>query len=91
MIISCPILHCGHSAIPSFGELVPKIMYFFFLQNRKGNHLNPNIVLSHFLKLVFFSLWVLLHYVFLTFFVQLLKDDFFFALSVCKIYPYQNL
>jgi len=30
MIISCPILHCGHSTLPSFGELVPKIMYFFF-------------------------------------------------------------
>jgi len=48
-------------------------------------------VLSHFLKLVFFSLWVLLRYVVLTFFVQLLKDDFFFAPLICKIYPYQNL
>jgi len=53
--------------------------------------LNPNIVLSHFLKFEFFSLWVLLHSVVLTFFVQLLKADFFLALLICKIYPYQNL
>ena len=30
MIINCPILHWGHSARPFFGELVPKMIYFFF-------------------------------------------------------------
>ena len=34
---NCPLWHSGHSQIPSFGEFVPKIVYFLFFAENETN------------------------------------------------------